>query len=130
MTKVLQETTGFTRETAVIASVVIGTVYTSLAGLWGLVLTDVFQFFWMMAGAILLAWWAVAAVGGLDGLVAHFAGSSTLAILPPMAADPNTPMLESPFGWFLGLIAVQWWAWKNSDGGGILRQTLQDLFAG
>ena len=124
MTKVLQELTGFSRESAVLGSVVLGTVYTSLSGLWGVVLTDAFQFIWMMAGAVILAVWAVQAVGGLDGLVAHLAGSPALAVIPPMAAESPSGWLDSPFGWFLGLILVQWWAWKNADGGGIIVQRL------
>jgi len=124
MTKVLQELSGFTRESAVLWAVIFGTVYTSLAGLWGVVLTDAFQFIWMMAGAVILAVWAVQAVGGLDGLVTHLAGSPALAVIPPMTSASASGWLDSPFGWFLGLVLVQWWAWKNADGGGIVVQRL------
>src|SRR3989338_701448 len=55
MRKVLQETTGFTREEAIIGCVALGAIYTSLSGLWGVVLTDAFQFIWAMAGAGILA---------------------------------------------------------------------------
>ncbi|MBI3087311.1 MAG: Na+:solute symporter [Candidatus Omnitrophica bacterium] len=127
MTKVLEETTGFSRGPAILASVVIGTAYTSLAGLWGVVLTDAFQFLWAMAGAVLLAVWAVGAVGGVDQLVGRLAppvAGPVLAVLPPMTTDPQVSWVASPFGWFLGLMLVQWWAWKNADGGGIIVQRL------
>ena len=124
MTKVLQETTGFTREDAVVASVLLGTVYTSLSGLWGVVLTDAFQFVWAMVGAVILAIYAVHAVGGLDALAARLADTPFLAVIPPGPTDPNQSLLSSPFGWFLGLILVQWWAWKNTDGGGVVVQRL------
>jgi Na+/proline symporter len=41
-----------------------------------------------------------------------------------MPADPSSPILSSPFGWFLGLVLIQWWAWKNTDGGGVVVQRL------
>ncbi|MBI3323784.1 MAG: Na+:solute symporter [Candidatus Omnitrophica bacterium] len=123
MTKVLQETTGFSREAAIICSVVVGTCYTSLSGLWGVIVTDAFQFIWAMAGAVILAWWAVAAAGGLGEIASRLSAGSTLAAIPPLPG-PEVPFWSSPFGWFLGLMLVQWWAWKNTDGGGIAVQRL------
>ncbi len=125
MTKVMQETTGMSREHAIIGSVILGTVYTSLAGLWGVVLTDAFQFIWAMVGAVILAVYAIRAVGGLEALTHQLGDSPLLAVVPPLpdGASPAA-LLESPFGWFLGLILVQWWAWKNTDGGGVVVQRL------
>ena len=124
MTKVLQETTGFTREGAVIGSVVLGAIYTSISGLWGVVLTDAFQFIWAMLGAMILAVYAVHAVGGLAALTQQLHGTPFLAIIPPAPTNPHESLLSSPFGWFLGLILIQWWAWKNTDGGGVVVQRL------
>ncbi len=123
MTKVLQETTGLNREASIIGCVLLGACYTSLSGLWGVVLTDAFQFVWAMIGAGILAFYAVGAVGGLKAL-SHQLSASTLAILPPGPSESAMSLLESPFGWFLGLMLVQWWAWKNTDGGGVLVQRL------
>jgi len=123
MAKVLQETTGLGREGAIIGCVLLGTCYTSIAGLWGVVLTDAFQFIWAMIGAVILAVYAVHAVGGLEAL-SHHVPARFLGALPPGPADPSQPLLSSPFGWWLGLVLVQWWAWKNTDGGGVVVQRL------
>ncbi len=123
MTKVLQETTGFSREWAIVACVALGTLYTSMSGLWGVVLTDAFQFVWAMIGAAILAVYAVQAVGGLAALSERLQGTPLLDIVPP-AASTGEAWLSSPFGWFLGLMLVQWWAWKNTDGGGVVVQRL------
>lgn len=123
MTKVFQEITGLSRHDAVVGSVVIGAIYTSFSGLWGVVLTDAFQFVWAMVGAVLLAVYSVHAVGGITALVSRLHGTGALAIIPPGPA-PGTPFLESPLGWLVGLLLIQWWAWKNADGGGVVVQRL------
>jgi len=124
MSKVLQETTGFERKDAIIASVLLGATYTSMSGLWGVLLTDAFQFIWAMVGAVILAVAAVRAVGGLDVLAARLHGTPYLDVIPPVDHAAGAQMLTSPFGWFLGLVLVQWWAWKNTDGGGVVVQRL------
>ena len=124
MSKVLQETTGLNRESAIVGCVLLGAAYTSMAGLWGVVLTDAFQFVWAMVGAVILAVYAVQAVGGLAALAQRLPDPSFLAVIPPLPADPSTGLWGSPFGWFLGLVLVQWWAWKNTDGGGVVVQRL------
>lgn len=123
MTKVLQETTGMNREVAIVGCTLLGACYTSLSGLWGVVLTDAFQFVWAMVGAVILAFYAVSAVGGLENLSKQLP-SSSLSIFPPLPTENGEGWLASPFGWFLGLILIQWWAWKNTDGGGVIVQRL------
>jgi SSS family transporter len=122
MSKVLEETTGLSREWATIGCALLGTLYTSVAGLWGVVLTDAFQFVWAMVGAVILAVAAVQAAGGLDALARQL-DPALLAAIPPAPAA-GAPLLDSPFGWWLGLVLVQWWAWKNTDGGGVIVQRL------
>ena len=124
MVKVLQETTGFGREGAIVGCVMLGAFYTSLSGLWGVVLTDAFQFVWAMIGAFILAIYAVHAVGGLHALSMKLQAGTWLTVIPPGPVDNHTSLISSPLGWFLGLILVQWWAWKNTDGGGIVVQRL------
>jgi SSS family solute:Na+ symporter len=112
--------------------------YSTLSGLWGVVVTDLVQFVLMMTGAILLAVIAVGEVGGvaamLDGLRA--AGhESSLAFLPRPEGSV-TVSTEGGFGndllaWsstafatFLVLITFQWWANKNADGGAVVIQRM------
>lgn len=57
------------KELALALSVLITLLYAVLAGLWGVVVTDLFQFVWAMVGAVVLACFAVDAVGGLDAMV-------------------------------------------------------------
>ena len=42
--------------------------YTTISGLWGVLVTDLFQFVLKMGMVILLAFTAVRAVGGIDAL--------------------------------------------------------------
>ncbi len=121
--KVLEETTGISKDWAIVSSVVLAAVYTSCAGLWGVVMTDLLQFAWAMVGAVLLACFAVHAVGGLSALTSALSHTTYLQVIPPMPG-PHEAWTSSPFGWFAGLLLVQWWAWKNSDGGGIIVQRL------
>ena len=46
-------------------------LYTFIGGLWGVLVTDLFQFVLKMAMIIVLAWVAVAKIGGMDALQAH-----------------------------------------------------------
>jgi Na+/proline symporter len=124
MAWILQETTGLSRMDAIVGCVLVGTVYTSLSGLWGVLLTDAFQFIWAMAGAVILAGYAVDAVGGLPALAARLHDTGALAVVPPLSAAAGESLWASPGGWFLGLLLVQWWAWKNADGGGVIVQRL------
>ena len=63
--------------------------YTIFSGLWGVVVTDTFQFVVKMGGVIVLAVIAVKSVGGLDALVAqaaeaHFGSrEAAFGVLPP-----------------------------------------------
>ena len=121
--KVLEELLHVSRETAIVSCVVLAALYTSCSGLWGVMLTDFFQFLWAMAGAVLLAWAAIHALGGIGVLRATLATTPYVHAVPPLPGAGES-LIASPFGWFLGLILIQWWAWKNADGGGVIVQRL------
>lgn len=121
LAKVLEVTTPWDKATSILFALALTALYSSLSGYWGVILTDLFQFVWAMIGAFILAGFAIHAVGGLHGLVAQLGSTDKLFILPPMT---DTDIGRSPFGWFLGLILIQWWAWKNSDGGGVIVQRM------
>ncbi|HEX2166436.1 MAG TPA: sodium:solute symporter family protein [Longimicrobiales bacterium] len=97
-------------------------LYSSLGGIRGVILTDLFQFLLAIGASIAFAWFAVAHVGGLGGLVSgleqHYDASQVLAFVP----SSNAAWL--PVQVFLIYIAVQWWAQYFSDGSGYLAQRL------
>ena len=103
--------------------------YSFLSGFWGVVITDFFQFFLALFGALLLAWSAADALGGLEGAREAFAGldQKLTALVPAPNVDQNGEPLGwlealywtgSGFGAFLIFIGVQGWLNKNADGGG------------
>jgi SSS family solute:Na+ symporter len=79
MLKVFGEIFSVGKEWALVFSAAVTLLYAALAGLWGVVVTDLFQFAWAMAGAVLLAVFAVRAAGGLDALLAVLRGSGETA---------------------------------------------------
>lgn len=102
-------------------------LYSVLAGLWGVIVTDLFQFVFAMGGSILLAILAVRSVGGLDTLAArvstHFGSpEAAFGVIPPVDAAwlPVTTLLV----W----LSVQWWAsWypgQEPGGGGYVVQRI------
>lgn len=98
------------------------TVYSSLGGIRGVILTDLVQFAMALGGSIAFAWIAVGSVGGLDGLIAgletHYEADRVLAFVPSSGAA------WLPVQVFLIYVSVQWWAQYFSDGSGYLAQRL------
>jgi len=124
LVKVMQETTDWSKTQSIVFCMGLTAIYSSLSGYWGVILTDFFQFIVAMAGAFLLAVYAVNACGGLGAIVEKLQHTDKLLIIPPLHGNTPAEVLTSPFGWFLGLIFIQWWAWKNTDGGGIIVQRI------
>jgi solute:Na+ symporter, SSS family len=133
MAKILAVTMGWNRLTAVLASLAITGFYSALSGLWGVVVTDFFQFVFAMSGTIALAWFAmrVPAVGGIDGL-RRALPASTFEFLPRLGESSDSisagPALALPLAAFLAYVGVQWWAsWypgQEPGGGGYIAQRM------
>jgi solute:Na+ symporter, SSS family len=131
MAKILSVTMGWTRLTAVLASLAITGAYSALSGLWGVVVTDFFQFLFAMGGTIGLAWFAVRApaVGGIAGLHDKLA-ASTFDFLPRVggAGGGAAAGFALPLSAFLAYVGVQWWAsWypgAEPGGGGYIAQRM------
>ena len=113
---------------------VITVAYSAGAGMWAVLWTDLVQFVIKMTAVIILAVFAVRAVGGMDALVAGLSakfGSSNAAIsVLPVRVTPNG--LEA-YTWMplLALavfLSVQWWAaWypgAEPGGGGYVAQRI------
>ncbi len=108
-------------------------IYTLLGGLWGAILTDFVQYIIAQVGAILLAVFAVQAVGGLGKLQAFLHDTTNWqpnGVVPvnPTAMVPSIygsdGLITAAFGAFCVYALIQWWANLNSDGGGKVIQRL------
>ncbi|MGC2694418.1 MAG: sodium:solute symporter family protein [Candidatus Angelobacter sp.] len=116
-------------------------IYTSLGGLWGVLVTDFFQFILKMVMVVVLAWTAVTKLGGMGALkvqlshvrnVAPQVGSTAsdpLAFLPNMHQGWTSDSLWTlPLLTFATYLAVQWWsAWypgAEPGGGGYVAQRM------
>jgi len=130
MVKVLKISLGLEKFDAVLVCLVITAVYTTISGLWGVLITDFLQFLLMMAMTIVLAVFAVGAAGGLAAIRTHLeatevasaAGSGLLNFLP------GAESVWMPVGVFLVYIGVNWWAsWypgAEPGGGGYVAQRI------
>jgi Na+/proline symporter len=115
----------------VVAVAVFVLLYAGIAGLWGVVATDFFQFFLGLFGAIVVAVVAVAHVGGMGEVVA---GAQRLTDFDVLSFTPLTFGQGSLIGWskaaglsaltFFSYVAILWWAFRRSDGGGEFIQRL------
>ena len=111
----------------IVALVALATLYSTLGGLRGVVLTDLVQFGLALIGAFGLAWFAVRAAGGLGGLVPSLVdvlgperAAEVLAFTPPISGELSYLPIQA-FGVYL---LVRWWAHPLGDGGGYIAQRL------
>jgi solute:Na+ symporter, SSS family len=140
-----QYTLGDPRYTALLICVLVlipfTGLYTFIGGLWGVLVTDLFQFALKMAMIIVLAWVAVAKIGGMQALQvqlkviennARQAGIQTsdpTAFLPNFHLGLTTDALWTlPVLTFIVYLGMQWWlAWypgAEPGGGGYVAQRM------
>ncbi|MBP0001205.1 MAG: Na+:solute symporter [Cyanobacteria bacterium SID2] len=101
-------------------------IYAGLAGLWGVVATDFFQFVLALVGALLVAGFALNGIGGMETLIDRIpqvTDLDVLSIVPvTFGGDGGVISFSKAAGIslsaFLANIFIQWWAWRRSDGGG------------
>ncbi len=132
MVKILEITFGLDKTAAlkiVIGMLVFTAFYTTISGLWGVLVTDMFQFALKMGMVILLAIFAVNAVGGIDQLKSKMGAmdaatgsGSRLAFFP----DLNSAWM--PAITFFVYLGVVWWStWypgAEPGGGGYVAQRI------
>jgi Na+/proline symporter len=117
-----------------IAIMVLTASISTLSGLWGVLVMDLFQFVLKMGMVIALAVFAVEAVGGMSGLKAGLvqidqarnAGTGSTGSV--MSFTPDLNSLWMPMITFFVYIAVNWWAtWypgAEPGGGGYVAQRI------
>jgi Na+/proline symporter len=131
MMKILQVTLGLDAAAALwvlIAILVFTAFYTTLAGLWGVLVTDLVQFVLKMGMVIALAFYAVRAVGGLDALKVKIAGLDASTAGSRLDFFPSTDSAWMPAITLFVYLGVNWWAsWypgAEPGGGGYVAQRI------
>jgi Na+/proline symporter len=116
-------------------------IYTAIGGLWGVLVTDLFQFILKMGMVVVLAWAAVSRIGGMHALklqlrvVGEAARSTGAQTSDPLAFFPDfhqgltgVSLWTLPVIAFLVYMGVQWWsAWypgAEPGGGGYVAQRM------
>jgi Na+/proline symporter len=116
-------------------------IYTAIGGLWGVLVTDLFQFILKMTMVIVLAWVAVAKIGGMHALRTQLkVVEQTTRQTGVQTADPLAFLPDFHLGWttnsiwtvpliaFVVYLCVQWWsAWypgAEPGGGGYVAQRM------
>jgi len=127
MVKILMLVLGISKDNAlwiVIAIIALTSFVSTLSGLWGVLVTDLFQFAIKMTMVIVLAVAAVHAVGGIDAMKMKLGGegSAFLSFVPQLNS------IWMPAMTFFVYIAVNWWAtWypgAEPGGGGYVAQRM------
>lgn len=110
--------------------VLVVAVYSLLSGLWGVTVTDAFQFVIAMGGTIILAFYVLAdpRIGGVSGLLDKLP-ASTFRMVPTLGdAAAGAGVLALSFAAFFAYVGVQWWSsWypgAEPGGGGYVAQRL------
>jgi SSS family solute:Na+ symporter len=133
MVKILQTTLGLDKRGAVM--VVVGILlftafYTTISGLWGVLVTDLFQFVLKMGMVIVLAILAVHAVGGMDALKTKITAldASSGQAGSRLSFFPDLDSVWMPAITLFTYLAVNWWAsWypgAEPGGGGYVAQRI------
>jgi Na+/proline symporter len=127
MVKILGLVLGISKAQAlwvVVGIIALTSFISALAGLWGVLVTDMFQFVIKMGMVIVLGVAAVHAVGGIAEMKAKLGGqgSAFLSFVPPLDSA------WMPAITFFVYIAVNWWAtWypgAEPGGGGYVAQRM------
>jgi SSS family solute:Na+ symporter len=133
MVKIIEITLGLDKRGAIL--VVIGMLlftafYTAISGLWGVLVTDLFQFVLKMGMVIVLAVLAVNAVGGIDALKTKISAMDAASgqAGSRLAFFPDYDSVWMPAITLFVFLGVNWWAsWypgAEPGGGGYVAQRI------
>ncbi len=108
-------------------------LYSALSGLWGVVVTDAFQFFMAMGGSIILAVLVINSpqINGIEGLQSKLP-EFIFDFFPTISSEADASSYGTAFALtltsFLAYIGIQWWAsWypgAEPGGGGYTAQRM------
>ena len=134
MAKVLGGTLGLQKWQALAFCLGITFLYSILSGIWGVVVTDAVQFVIAMLGSIALAFVALQAVGGVEGLKTGLAAVAPAGSSQPFGNEALSIWPDGSMAWMLPLmtlvtyLGVNWWAsWypgAEPGGGGYVAQRI------
>ena len=137
MVKILGLLLGLSKEEAILvvfAIIAITSMVSSLAGLWGVMVTDMVQFVIMMGMTITLSVYTVGAVGGISEMKTKLLAIDAARGVVDGGSDsvlsfiPNLNSAWMPFIAFFAYLAVNWWAsWypgAEPGGGGYIAQRM------
>jgi hypothetical protein len=132
MVKILEITLGLDKRGAILVvmgMLVFTAFYTAISGLWGVLVTDLFQFALKMAMVIVLAILAVNAVGGIDALKTKIGAlDAASGSGSRLAFFPEYDSIWMPAITLFVYLAVNWWAtWypgAEPGGGGYVAQRI------
>lgn len=109
----------------IMALLIIVMIYSSIGGIRGVILTDLFQFVIAMVISIVFAYYAIQEVGGLADIqtkLVDLYGQTKAEHLTEFFPSFDNPMV--PFQIFLIYVVIQWWVRFDSDGSGYIAQRL------
>ena len=137
MVKILSLILGVNKDWAlaiVVGIIALTSFVSTLSGLWGVLVTDLFQFVIKMTMVIVLAVAAIHAVGGIDSMKQHLAaidrakGLATGTAGSALSFVPDLNSAWMPMITFLVYISMNWWAtWypgAEPGGGGYIAQRM------
>lgn len=113
--KVIAAMTDLPTTPLLVVGTLLAFIYTVASGIYGVIITDLFQYGLAAIGAILIAYYSVAHVGGLEALWTKLE-TAPEGLTSFTAFSDEGAMLPSSV--FLTYICVKWWAHKWADGGG------------
>ncbi len=127
MVKILMLVLGISKDQAlwiVIGIIALTSFVSTLSGLWGVLVTDLFQFVIKMTMVVVLAVQAVRAAGGIDAMKVKLGGDGSAF----MSFVPDLHSVWMPAITFFVYVAVNWWAtWypgAEPGGGGYVAQRM------
>lgn len=124
MTKIMGLTFSIDKHVAIIISLLITMAYSAVSGLWGVMVTDFFQFFLAIGMAIFLAVVSVSEIGGLGSIFEQLQTIYTPEKAATMKAIIPDPGNQAFFSIFMIYILLLWWTVGNTDGGAYFAQRM------